>query len=132
VPRPPPPDSPLPRHKGERFFFGDVPHSLIRLVSALPGRSLATYLAIWDRSKLEMRNGKVVPVTLPNAFALDPWGTDRHAKGRALRALEQAGLISVTRTKGRAPRITLRDPRPRVKQAKLINAPWPLSRVPRS
>mgnify|MGYP001445327161 CR=1 FL=1 len=111
MPRLPPPTSPLPRLKGGRFFFGDVPHSVIRLVSALPGRSLATYLAIWDRSKLEMRNGKVVPVTLPNAFALDPWGVDRHAKGRALRTLERAGLIAVERSLGRAPRITLRDPR---------------------
>ena len=116
MPRLPPPTSPLPRLEGERFFFGDVPHSLIRLVSALPGRSLATYLAIWDRSKLEMRNGKVVPVTLPNAFALDPWGVDRHAKGRALRRLECAGLIAVERSLGRAPRLLLRDPRPKVKE----------------
>ena len=65
-------------------------------------------MAIWDRSKLE---GRGRPVTLPNAFARDPWGVDRHAKGRALRALEGAGLISVTRSIGRAPRITLLDPR---------------------
>jgi hypothetical protein len=81
---------------------------IIRLVSVLPGCSLATYLAIWDRSKLE---GRGRPVTLPNAFALDPWGVDRHSKARALRALEGAGLISVTRSIGRAPRITLLDPR---------------------
>ena len=102
------PDSPLPCLNGERFFFGHVPHSIIRLVSVLPGCSLATYLAIWDRSKLE---GRGRPVTLPNAFALDPWGVDRHAKGRALRALEEAELISVTRFIGRAPRITVLDPR---------------------
>ena len=86
-------DSPLPCLNGERFFFGHVPHSIIRLLSNLPGCSLATYMAIWDRSKLE---GRGVPVTLPNAFALDPWGVDRHSKGRALRVLEGAGLISVT------------------------------------
>ena len=101
-------DSPLPRLKNERFFFGNVPHSIVRLVSILPGCSLATYLAIWDRAKLQ-DPGK--PVTLPNAFALDPWGVDRHSKGRALRVLEGAGLISVTRSIGRAPRITLLDPR---------------------
>ena len=109
VSRLPPPDSPLPRLKNERFFYGNVPHSIVRLASHLPGRALATYLAIWDRSKLE---GRGVPVTLPNAFALDPWGVDRHAKGRALRALEGAGLIAVGRSLGRAPRITLLDPRP--------------------
>jgi hypothetical protein len=108
VSRLPPPDSPLPRLKNERFFFGNVPHSIVRLVSILPGCSLATYMAIWDRCKLE---GRGVPVTLPNAFARDPWGVDRHAKGRALRVLEGAGLISVTRSIGRAPRITLLDPR---------------------
>ena len=101
-------DSPLPRLKNERFFFGNVPHSIVRLVSILPGCSLATYMAIWDRCKLE---GRGVPVTLPNAFALDPWGVDRHSKGRALRVLEGAGLISVTRSPGRAPRIALLDPR---------------------
>ena len=101
-------DSPLPCLNSERFFFGHVPHSIIRLASDLPGCSLATYMAIWDRSKLE---GRGRPVTLPNAFARDPWGVDRHAKGRALRALEGAGLISVTRSIGHAPRITLLDPR---------------------
>ena len=106
-------DSPLPRLKNERFFFGNVPHSIVRLVSILPGCSLATYLAIWDRAKLQ-DPGK--PVTLPNAFALDPWGVDRHSKGRALRVLEGAGLISVTRSIGRAPRITLLDPRPKGKE----------------
>ena len=111
MPRVPPTDSPLPHLKNERFFFGNVPPSLIRLVSPLPGRALATYMAVWDRSKLEMHKGKVVSVTLPNAFALDPWGVDRHAKGRALRALEGAGLISVTRSIGHAPRITLLDAR---------------------
>ena len=102
-------DSPLPRLKNERFFFGNVPHSIVRLVSHLPGRAFVTYMAIWDRSKLE---GRGVPVTLPNAFALDPWGVNRHAKARALRSLEAAGLIHVQRSVGRAPRITLLDPRP--------------------
>jgi hypothetical protein len=36
---------------------------------------------------------------------------DRHSKARALRALKGGGLISVTRSIGRAPRITLLDPR---------------------
>ena len=101
-------DAPLPRCKNERFFYGNVPHSIIGIVSPLPGKALATYLAIWDRCKLE---GRGVPVTLPNAFALDPWGVDRHAKSRALWTLEGAGLISVERAIGRAPRIMLRDPR---------------------
>ncbi len=108
-----PGDAPLPRHGNERFFYGALPHSILRLVSSLPGKALATYLAIWDRCKLE---GRGIPVTLPNAFALDPWGVDRHAKGRALRTLERAGLITVERSLGRAPRITLLDPRSKVKQ----------------
>ena len=102
-------DAPLPRDKTERFFYGNVPHSIIGIVSPLPGRALATYLAIWDHSKLE---GRGIPVTLPNAFALNPWGVDRHAKGRALWTLERAGLITVERSLGRAPRIKLLDPRP--------------------
>ena len=46
-------DAPLPRCKNERFFYGNVPHLIIGIVSPLPGRALATYLAIWDRCKLE-------------------------------------------------------------------------------
>ena len=106
--KPPPDFDNLPRLiAGERFFFGRIPHRIIRDVSSLPGKALATYLAIWDRAKLQAP-GK--PVTLPNAFALDPWGVDRHSKGRALRVLEGAGLISVTRSPGRAPRIRLLEP----------------------
>ncbi len=101
-------DAPLPRHKNERFFYGSVPHSIISLVSPLPGKALATYLAIWDRTKLD---GTGKPITLPNAFALDPWGVNRHAKARALRSLEAVGLIHVQRSPGRAPRIMLLDPR---------------------
>jgi len=93
---------------GERFFFGRVPHSIIKRVASLAGTSLATYLAIWDRTKLD---GTGKPVTLPNAFALDPWGVNRHAKARALRSLEAVGLIHVQRSPGRAPRIMLLDPR---------------------
>ena len=103
-------DSPLPRHKNERFFYGNVPHSIISLVSPLPGKALAKYLAIWDRTKLD---GTGKPDTLPHAFALDPSGMDRHAKGRALRTLERAGLIAVERSLGRAPRIMLLAPRPK-------------------
>ena len=42
-------DAPLPRCKNERFFYGNVPHSIIGIVSPLPGKALATYLAVWDR-----------------------------------------------------------------------------------
>ena len=45
--------APLPRCKNERFFYGNVPHSIIGIVSPLPGKALATYLAIWDRCKLD-------------------------------------------------------------------------------
>ena len=49
-----------------------------------------------------MLDGTGKPVTLPNTFARNPWGVNRHAKGRALRALEGAGLIAVERPLRRA------------------------------
>ena len=53
---------------------------------------------------LQLEGKGVLPVTLPNAFAFDLWGIDRHAQKRALSVLEGAGLIFC--------KITLLDPRP--------------------
>lgn len=48
-------------------------------------------------------------VTLPNA-TLKSWGVNRMSKSRALRKLEQAGLISVESRTRRSPLVTLLTP----------------------
>jgi hypothetical protein len=49
------------------------------------------------------------PVKVPNGD-LEQWGVDRKTKGRALRSLEAAGLITMKVQPGRAPVVTVIDP----------------------
>jgi len=59
-------------------------------------------LAIWDLSSLT----KSRTVALA-ARHRDVFGVKRHSANRALRELEQAGLVTVERKIGRAPRVTI-------------------------
>ena len=59
-------------------------------------------LAIWWQAGMHGRQN----VKLTTA-GLKRFGVDRKAKDRALAALEEAGLVSVVRQKGRNPLITL-------------------------
>ncbi len=65
---------------------------------------MALYLAI--RHRFDLRRGQAV--TLP-AACLKDWGIDRHAKARALAALENAGLITVKRRLGHPVLVTVVD-----------------------
>jgi hypothetical protein len=84
--------------------------SMLDKVSPIPafrrnemGQALALFLAIHHQTAL---TGKPI-VTLP-ARLLTDLGVNRDAKARGLRALEQAGLVYVSRSKGKAARIELR------------------------
>src|SRR5215210_551623 len=79
-----------------RFLKGPIPLEHIAQAACLPGKALAVYLAVHHRCDLEGRSS----VTLPAALLRD-FGIDRDAKARALRHLEQAGLVQVER-KGRS------------------------------
>ncbi len=86
----------------ERFLKGPIPLRDIAAAARLPGKASALYLAVHHRTAL---TGKP-SVTLPAALLVD-LGISRGAKARGLNALEQAGLINVARSKGRAARIQL-------------------------
>ena len=90
------------RLTGDRFLKGPIPWSWIAGAAALPGQALLVGLCIWRLAGAK----KSHTVFFGNAD-LKPLGIDRAAKSRALRALEEAGLIKVTRQYGRFPQIAL-------------------------
>ena len=90
------------KRRKTRFLKGPVSLANLHTAAQLPGRALHLYLAIRHRCDLHLTQ----TVTLSSDY-LGPWGLDRHAKRRALSALELAGLILVDRHKGRAVRVTL-------------------------
>jgi DNA-binding transcriptional ArsR family regulator len=96
------PEAERPRVSGERFLKGPIPWSWIAAASALPGQALLVGLCVW-RLPGAMKNHTV---SFGNSD-LKPLGIDRSTKSRALRALEQSGLVKVARQPGRFPKVTL-------------------------
>ena len=94
-----------PRTGKSRFLRGPVPWDWVILADGLRGRALVVGLCLW---RLAGATGSRT-VTLANS-ELEPLGIDRAAKSRALRALEQAGLISIQRKAGRWSMVTLLEP----------------------
>jgi hypothetical protein len=91
-----------PRVAGGRFLKGPIPWSWISGAAALPGQALLVGLCVW-----RLAGAKRSQTVLFGNADLKPLGIDRAAKSRALRALEQAGLIKIARQRGRLPKITL-------------------------
>lgn len=89
--------------KGE-FLLGPIPLDWIQIAGALPGKTMAVGLACWFRVGLEKR----LAITLSHS-ALHKCGVGPQAGYRGLMALEQAGLVSVTRARGRCPLVTILD-----------------------
>jgi DNA-binding transcriptional ArsR family regulator len=87
----------------ERFLKGPILMREIAIAARLRGQALPLLLAVHHQTAL---TGKSI-VTLPAKLLAD-LGVNRDAKARGLRALEQAGLVCVSRTKGKAARIELR------------------------
>jgi DNA-binding MarR family transcriptional regulator len=86
----------------DRFLKGPIPIKEIATAARLPGKALALLLAIHHRIDL---TGKAI-ITLPSGL-LAELGISRDGKARGLNKLEQAGLIRVTRSSGRAAQIEL-------------------------
>lgn len=84
------------------FLKGPIPLEWLCTAARLPGRALHVGVLVWFRAGLTRSD----TVHLPSAL-LAACGIDRDAKARALRALERAGLVTVRRSHGRAPDITL-------------------------
>jgi DNA-binding transcriptional ArsR family regulator len=87
---------------GGRYLKGPVPWPWIVAAAALPGKALIVGLCLW-RLAGATKNRTVV---LGNVD-LAPFGIGRAAKSRALAALEDAGLVTVTRQPNRFPVVTL-------------------------
>lgn len=97
---------PPPRHRpGEAFVKGPIPRAWLLRAMRLPGRSLHVSLELWYRAGL---TGSA-EVVLSLSSVSEACVIDRATASRALGALESAGLVSVRRQVGRAPRVTLLD-----------------------
>ena len=89
-------DTGLHRRPATDFFLkGPIPLAELIPVSQMPGKTLTMWLMIVHRVTFS----KSAWVTLP-AYILKEWGVSQDAKTDALRRLEQAGQIAVSRPKG--------------------------------
>ena len=84
------------------FLKGPIPGEWLSQAASLPGRALHTALVLWHVSAL----GKTRTVAPPKS-KWELFGVTESSRIRGLRALEQAGLVSVERHPGRCPRVTI-------------------------
>jgi hypothetical protein len=87
---------------GQPFLRGPIPLNWLTACSDMSGKTIMAALAIWFQSGMHGRHNFKLTTS-----GLQRFGVDRKAKDRALAALEEAGLITVTRQRGRNPLITL-------------------------
>jgi hypothetical protein len=83
------------------FLKGPIPLLWLETAAKLPGKCLHVGLALWYLAGVQKSNA----VALGNA-RLQKLGVDRDAKARCLKALQEAGLITVDQQPGRNPRVT--------------------------
>ena len=94
----------LPLHHGkEPFLKGPVPLDWLMLASKLPGKSCQVGNVLWYLAGL---NNSVPTIKLTQTI-LNKFGINRHCKYRALQCLEQAKLITLNRTHGKNPTVTI-------------------------
>ena len=83
------------------FVKGPIPLDWLEQAARLPGKALATGLAVWFVVGLTGSNTVKLKRKTLNRF-----GIARQAFYRALEQLERAGLIAVERKLGQSPKIT--------------------------
>jgi len=94
-----------PRHKpGEKFLKGPIPLNWLAEAGQLRGKALHVAIVLWFQAGLKCLR----TVKLSNAV-MKRFGVDRYAAYRGLKALENAGLVSVERHAGRLPVVTILD-----------------------
>jgi hypothetical protein len=96
------------KQRREREHFVKVPLEWARRICSAAGEG-ALYLAIWLRYRSWKTGSNTVKLTRDPLEAL---GLSRWTQGRALRKLEEAGVVTVQRQHGRAPVVSLLDPPP--------------------
>ena len=96
-----------PRHKkGVHFLKGPVLLNWLARAACCRGKALHVAIILCYRAGLLKSDTIKVP-----GWTAKKFGLDRHAKTRALKALEQAGLVSITRRQGCSPQVTLLEHR---------------------
>ncbi len=86
------------------FIKGPIPLAWMKAAAMLPGKSPHVALVLWYLAGLK----KTRTVALGNRL-LKSFGVDRKAKGRCLKAMQGAGLITVVSRAGCNPIVTLLD-----------------------
>lgn len=87
----------------ERFLKGPVPWPWLLRAMGLPGRALHVGVYVWFFAGLQRSE----TVVLTMSRLQRELGFSRATATRGLAALEAAGLVSVERAPGRAPRVTI-------------------------
>ena len=96
-----------PRHKkGVHFLKGPVLLNWLARAACCSGKALHVAIILCYRAGLQKSDTIKVPGRTAKLF-----GLDRHAKTRGLKALERAGLVSITRRQGCSPQVTLLEHR---------------------
>ena len=85
-----------------KFIAGPIDVSWVVQASRLGVKALLVGLALWHIRGLRKADTFIV-----SNLMLQDWGVQPDAKGRALRKLENAGLIKVERRGKRSPQVTL-------------------------
>lgn len=99
------PIAPLPRPaRGELFIGAPVPWSWLQHAGSLPGAALHVGNYLWR----EAARRKNACVALSLSAVARAFGISRATAGRALVALERAGLVQVERRRGAKALVTLR------------------------
>jgi hypothetical protein len=94
-----------PRHGGGQWFIkGPIPLDWLAMAAKLPGKTLATGLALWFESGRTKDRSIRVTSSLLKLFAVG-----RHAGRRALRRLADAGLVSLKGKLGHCPVAFIQD-----------------------
>jgi DNA-binding transcriptional ArsR family regulator len=86
----------------DKFIAGPIDVSWVCQAGRLGVKALLVGLALWHLRGLRRSNSFIV-----SNLMMQEWGVQPDAKGRALRALEKAGLITLERQGKRSPRVTL-------------------------
>jgi hypothetical protein len=94
---------PSPQRTAGRFLKGPIPLDWLAEAAILPGKALHVGLLLWYLAGLNKRRGDLPlsPSQLP------VFGLNRYSAYRGVIRLEAAGLVTVARQRGRAPRVTL-------------------------
>lgn len=89
--------SKIPRHRnGEKFLKGPIPLDWLSIAMKLPGKALHVADILWFYSGI--KRSAEIPLSLSK---LKEFGITRTSAARALRSLEEVGLVTVDRKQGR-------------------------------